>query len=273
MHRLPAGSWDTHCHVFGPAADYPWAEPRTYTPAESSREALAEMHASIGADRAVIVHPACHGYDMRVTLDAIAASNGRHRGIALVPPEVTGAELRQLHAGGIRGVRFNYAPALGPVPSAANILSLADRIAPLGWHAVFHFDPQELPGFVAVAARLPVPYVIDHLGRIRVEGGLEQKPFATLLDLAEDPKCWIKISGADRASAAPPHYDDTIPFAQALIAAARDRILWGTDFPHPNVKGPVPREADLVALLRRFVPDEALLRRVLIDNPERLYGK
>lgn len=272
-HQLPAGSWDTHCHVFGPTAHYPWAASRTYTPAEVPREALFAMHSAIGVDRSVIVHPACHGFDMRVTLDAIAATNGRYRGIALVPDNVDFAELDRLHAGGIRGIRFNYARSLGSVPDTNTVLGLAERIAPLGWHIVLHFDPADLMGFESVARRLPVPYVIDHLGRIRVDGGLGQEPFQALLGIAVDPNCWIKVSGADRASAKPPRYRDTIPFVQALIDAAPDRILWGTDWPHPNVSGPAPRETNLIALLHAFAPDETVRRRILIDNPERLYGE
>jgi 2-pyrone-4,6-dicarboxylate lactonase len=270
--RLPPGSWDTHCHVFGPAADYPWVENRTYTPDERPRELLFAMHAAIGADRAVIVHPGCHGTDMRVTLDTIAASGGRYRGTALVEPDVAFAELERLHAGGIRGIRFNYARSLGEPPSEATVLELAERIAPLGWHMLLHFDPNEMEGFEPIARRLPVPYVIDHLGRIRVDGGMAQAPFQSLLRYAADPNCWIKISGADRASNQPPHYRDTVPFAQAVIAAAPDRILWGTDWPHPNVIGPMPVEDDLIELLEALVPDEALRRRILIDNPTRLYG-
>ncbi len=273
MTRLPDGSWDTHCHVFGPAEIYPWAADRSYTPPEAPREMLADMHSAIGVSRAVIVHPACHGLDMRVTLDAIEASGGRHRGIALVSEDIGFDALLRLDEGGIRGIRFNYAPALARVPSDEEVLRLAERIAPLGWHMLFHFDPDALPGFIPLARKLPVPYVIDHLGRIRVEGGMSQAPFKALEELAQDENCWIKISGADRASASPPDYLDTVPFARALVAAAPDRILWGTDFPHPNVRGPMPRESDLVALLHHFVPDEGLRERILIDNPERLYGR
>lgn len=269
--RLPAGSWDTHCHVFGPAADYPWAEPRPYTPEEAPRETLFALHAKFGIERAVIVHPTCHGTDMRVTLDAIAATEGRYRGIALVQPDISFAELEALHAGGIRGIRFNYTRRLGEVPSPELLLGLSERIAPLGWHIVLHFDPDDIPGFEAIAGELPVPYVIDHMGRIRAERGVDQEPFQALLRMAADPNCWIKISGADRASSEDRNYRDTVPFAQALVAAQPDRILWGTDFPHPGVRMPVD-EADLIELLGVFVPDEALRRRILIDNPERLYG-
>ena len=272
MTKLPAGSWDTHCHVFGPAADYPWAEPRPYTPAEAPRETLFALHAKFGVDRAVIVHPTCHGTDMRVTLDAIAATGGRYRGIALVQPDISFAELEALHAGGIRGIRFNYTRRLGEVPSPELLLGLSERIAPLGWHIVLHFDPDDMPGFEAIAGQLPVPYVIDHMGRIRAERGIDQEPFQALLRMAADPKCWIKISAADRASSEDRGYRDTVPFAHALIAAQPDRILWGTDYPHPGVRLPVPEEADLVELLHVFVPDEALRHRILIDNPERLYG-
>jgi len=271
-HRLPAGSWDTHCHVFGPAFEYPWAERRTYTPEEVPRETVFAMHDAIGAERAVIVHPACHGFDMGVTLDAIAATDGRYRGIALVDESMRDAELKRLHAGGIRGIRFNYAPSLGQAPSRETVLALAKRIAPLGWHILFHFDPAAIEGFEPLAAELPVPFVIDHLGRIRAEHGLDQAPFRALLRLARNERCWIKISGADRASSQDHGYDDSIPFAHALIEAIPQRILWGTDFPHPNIIGSMPQEGDLVALLRKFVPDEALRHAILTENPLPLYG-
>lgn len=269
---LPAGSWDTHCHVFGPADRFPWAEGRSYTPEEAPAEMLAAMHAAIGVSRAVIVHPACHGLDMTVTLDAIARSGGRHRGIALVATDIGAPELAALHDGGIRGIRFNFARALGQTPDPDTVLRLAERIAPLGWHAVFHFDPADLVEFGPLAERLPVPYVIDHMGRIRAEDGIDAAPFRALLGYAADPRCWIKISGADRASSGAAPYADVEPFARAIVAAAPDRVLWGTDWPHPNVRGPVPREADLIAFLTRVVPDGADRRRILIDNPDRLYG-
>lgn len=270
--KLPDGAWDTHCHVFGPAPLYPYASELAYEPEDRPREMLFAMHRSINVARGVIVQPGCHGLDMRVTLDAIAASGGTYRGVALVAEDVTFAELERLHAGGIRGIRFNYVPRLGPVPTHEAVRSLAKRIAPLGWHIVLHFEPAALASFEPLSRELEVPFVFDHFGRITVDGGLDQEPFQALLRMAENPHCWVKISAADRASNTPPHYRDVIPFAHALLENSPERILWGTDWPHPNVKGPLPAETDLVALLSEFIPDAGLRRRVLVDNPQLLYG-
>ena len=270
--KLPDGAWDTHCHVFGPSALYPYAADVAYAPEDRPREMLFAMHRSINAAHGVIVQPGCHGLDMTVTLDAIAASGGSYRGVALVAEDVSFAELERLHEGGIRGIRFNYVPRLGPVPSDDVVRSLAQRIAPLGWHIVLHFEPAALAAFEVLSRDLHVPFVIDHFGRITVDDGLDQEPFRALLRMADNANCWIKISGADRASREPPHYHDVIPFAHALLERSAERILWGTDWPHPNVKGPVPAEADLVTLLGEFMPDEGLRRRVLVDNPRVLYG-
>lgn len=270
---MPAGSWDTHCHVFGPFARYPLATDRTYTPAAAPSERLFQMHESIGVARAVIVHPACHGFDLTVTLDAIKASGGRYRAVALVKETISDGELDACHAAGVRGVRFNFLSSLGRPPATDTIRRVCDRIARLRWHVVLHVDAGALPALPALTSNLPLPFVIDHFGRIQAEAGMQDAAYQTLLTLAAGQNCWVKISGADRASAEPPLYRDMIPFARALIAAAPERILWGTDWPHPNITGPCPRETDLVDLLHEIVPSPDMLCKILVDNPQRLYGE
>lgn len=268
---LPLGACDTHCHVFGPESRFPYAPDRTFTAAEAPKEALFAMHRRYGLDRAVIVHPNLHGFDNSVTLDAIAASGNAYRGVALVPDDVTSEMVRELDAGGIRGVRFNFLKHLGPPPAESTVRRIAELIRPLNWHILLHITAEHVETAWNYVKPLDVPFVIDHMGRINTADGLEQPAFKLLLDIATDPHCWVKISGGDRASAAGAPFDDAIPFGRAILEAAPERTLWGTDWPHPNVKGPTPQESDLVPLLHKMVPEPDLLRRVLVDNPSRLY--
>lgn len=269
---LPRGACDTHCHVFGPQDRFPFDPKRTYTPADAPKEALMALHRRFGFDHAVVVQAGAHGFDNSATLDILAASQGRYRGIALVPDDVAAAEIARLHTGGMRGVRFNFMPHLGPPPSEAAFRYVAEMIAPYSWHIVLHLSVDAIDLARAYLKPQACSYVIDHMARVSAAGGVDQPGFRKLLDMTADPRAWVKISAADRASATGAPYDDTLPFMEALIAAAPDRVLWGTDWPHPNVRGPVPREADLLALLARAAPDQATRQRILVDNPKRLYG-
>lgn len=268
----PKGACDTHCHVFGPQSRFPFDPKRTYTPDDAPKEALMALHRRFGFDHAVVVQAGAHGFDNSAALDVLAASQGRYRGIALVPDDVAAADVARLHAGGMRGVRFNFMPHLGPPPSAAAFRHIAEAIAPYDWHIVLHLTPDALDLASAYLKAVKCSYVIDHMARVSAAGGVDQPGFRKLLDLMADSRAWVKISAADRASAAGAPYDDALPFMEALIAAAPDRVLWGTDWPHPNVRGPMPREEDLLALLARAAPGEAVRRRILVDNPGRLYG-
>lgn len=189
----------------------------------------------------------------------------------MIDEATSDAELRELHAAGVRGTRFNFVQHLGGAPDMATFWRLVERIAPLGWHVVLHFDARDLPRYGELLARMPTPYVIDHMARVDASRGLEQEPFQRLLELTEDERCWVKISGAERLTAGgPPPYDDVVPFARALVEATPDRVLWGTDWPHPNVRH-MPDDGDLLDLLAEFAPDETTRRRILVDNPEALY--
>lgn len=267
---LPPGACDAHCHVFGPAARFPYAPSRAYTPPDAPVEHLRRLHAHLGIGRAVIVHASCHGTDMRVTLDAIASSNGSYRGVAMVGSGVTDAELERLHAGGIRGVRFNFVSHLGGAPDLVLFDSMLSRVGALGWHIVLHLDAEDIVTYADRIKRIPVPFVIDHMGRVKAERGLDQKPFRMLLDLMHNELAWVKVCGAERVSAGVKPFRDAIPFAAALIEAAPDRILWGTDWPHPNVKV-MPDDGETVDLYAEFSSDETVRRKILVDNPTRLY--
>jgi predicted TIM-barrel fold metal-dependent hydrolase len=269
---LPPGACDAHCHVFGPAARFPYAPDRSYTPPDAPVEHLRRLHAHLGISRAVIVHASCHGSDMAVTLDAIASSGDQYRGVAVVEDAVTDAELRRLHEGGIRGIRFNFVKHLGGVPDLAVFYRLVARIKPMGWHIVLHFDAGDLLEQRELLARIDVPFIIDHMGRVKAADSLGQAPFRALTDLYRDnPLAWIKISGAERVSIGKRPFRDAVPFAQALIAIDAGRLLWGTDWPHPNISKDMPNDGELVDLLAEMCPDIRLRHQILVENPTRMY--
>ena len=267
---LPAGTCDTHVHVWGPFDRFPVAKGAPYTPPERTKEDLQALHARLGVERAVIVQTSVYKSDNRAMLDAIATSHGAWRGVAVIDAGFGDAEFATLHDGGVRGVRFNFVKHLGGVPDIALVRRTAERIAAMGWHLVLHLDAANIPEFEDLLRDFTLPVVIDHMGRVPVADGPDQAPFRILLDLMKRPNYWVKVSGAERISAEGPPFRDAIPFARRLIAAAPDRTLWGTDWPHPNVRWD-PDEADLVDLLPAF-GDAAALQRVLVDNPARLYG-
>ncbi len=269
---LPPGACDAHCHVFGPARRFPYAADRSYTPPDAPVEHLRKLHAHLGISRAVIVHASCHGSEMDVTLDAIASSGGLYRGVAVVEDSITDRELQRLHAGGIRGIRFNFVKHLGGVPDLDVFHRLLARIKPLGWHVVLHFDAGDILEQRELLGRIDLPFIIDHMGRVRAGDGLEQKPFQALLALyRENPLAWIKISGAERVSVGKRPFADAVPFARALIAVDAGRLLWGTDWPHPNITKDMPNDGELVNLLAEMCPDAAVRSRILVDNPTRMY--
>ncbi|MGG5888538.1 amidohydrolase family protein [Falsiroseomonas sp. HC035] len=269
---LPEGACDAHCHVFGPGAVFPYAADRAYTPPDSPYEGLVKLHGILGISRAVIVHASCHGSDMTVTLDGIARSEGRMRGVAVVEQGVTDAELARLHEGGIRGVRFNFVKHLGGMPDMAHFRRVLAQAEALGWHVVLHLDAQDIVPLADTISAIRIPFIIDHMARVKAKDGTGQPAFRQLLELMRNPLAWVKISGPERVSSSGAPFRDAVPFAQALLAAAPDRCLWGTDWPHPNIAGDMPNDGDLVDLLGEMVQgDEALLRQVVVANPNRLY--
>ena len=266
---LPAGATDAHCHVFGPGARFPYAPERRYTPEDAPKEGLAALHDRLGIGRAVIVQASCHGTDNRAMLDCIASAPDRYRGVAIADETFDDKTLQKLHDGGVRGARFNFVRHLGGAPDMATFHQVIARITDLGWHVVLHLDAPDIVPLSAMIRALPLTFVIDHMGRVDAALGPEQPAAKALLALAKLPNCWIKVCGAERIAAPP--FTAALPIARVILAALPERTLWGTDFPHPNLKHPVD-EADLVDLLADYSADPAVLRRLLVENPARLYG-
>ncbi len=269
--KLPPLACDAHTHIFGPGDKYPYAADRSYTPPDAPLSAFQALHRKLGISRAVIVNATVHGTDNRVALDAIAVSNGRYRGVANIDGSITELGVRALHAGGFRGCRFNFVRHLGGMPDMAVFHRIVAMVAPLDWHIDLHFDAVDLPDFAEMLAKLPVRYTIDHMARVTASAGLEQRPFKILLELMQrDPTCWVKASGFERVSTAGPPFHDAIPFARKLVETAPDRVIWGTDWPHPTVKV-MPNDGDLVDLIPLFAPEAELQHKILVDNPARLF--
>jgi len=267
----PPNACDAHCHIFGPGDRFPYAADRTYTPPDAGIDRFEALQERLALSRAVFVQASCHGTDNAAMVDAIVSGNGRYAGVAMIDDSFTDAQIGALHDVGVRGTRFNFVAHLGGAPAMDEFWRIVHRVARFGWHIVLHFDAEDLPTCAAMLDEMPTPYVIDHMARVDATKGVDQEPFQQLLALLRDERAWVKISGAERLTAggAPP-YDDVVPYAGALIAAAPDRVLWGTDWPHPNVRH-MPDDGDLVDLLAAFAPDEATRHRILVTNPERLY--
>jgi 2-pyrone-4,6-dicarboxylate lactonase len=276
----PPNSCDTHFHIFGPPELFPFLSSHEYTPPAAPLEHYLKMAAVIGMERAVAVQPSVHGLDNSATLDAIAKSGGRFRGVARIDDKTPKAELQKLHDGGIRGVRFNLLDR----PQGNVKLDVLDRcvehIVEFGWSVDLHIDTKNLLEQERCIPALPIPVVIDHIARVKPMEGLNQPAFQLLLDLMKSKKVWVKVSGADKICNTKVHsyfglpFVEVIPFARAVIAAAPDRVIWGTDWPHSNnfAPGHTPNDGDLVDLLAEFAPDETTRRKILVDNPAALYG-
>ncbi len=269
--KLPPKATDAHCHIFGPAAQYPYAAGRSYTPPDSGLDKFRALQAKLGLTRAVIVNASCYGNDNKVALDAIAQSGGAYRAVANIDETFSDKDIQKLHEGGIRGCRFNFVKHLGGVPDMRVFHTVVDRIKGFGWSLDVHFDAIDLPEYAPMLAKLPVIYTIDHMGRVQASGGMNQKPFDCLVNLIkDDEKCWVKVCGSERVSTAGPPFTDAVPFARKICELAPDRVIWGTDWPHPNVKT-MPNDGDLVDLIPLFAPEPDLQQKLLVTNPGRLY--
>lgn len=271
--KPPAGAVDAHCHVFGPAAQFPFAAERKYTPCDAPKDALWALRAHLGFERNVIVQATCHGADNRALVDALRSADGRARGVATVRPDIAAAELDELHAAGVRGVRFNFVPRLVDTPPVDALSKIAQKIAPLGWHAVIYFEARDLPQYYEFFSSLPVDVVVDHMGRPDVSGSPDDEAFRLFLHFLDDNRnAWTKVSCPERLSnSGPPGYDDVVPFARLIVETFPDRVLWGTDWPHPNMKSHMPDDGKLVDYIPRIATTTELQRKLLVDNPMRLY--
>jgi predicted TIM-barrel fold metal-dependent hydrolase len=258
--------------VFGPAHKFPYSADTTYIPPDAPREKLKELHDKLGVQRVVIVQASCHGTDNSAMLDAIAHNRSNYRGVCMASDDYTDADFEMLHEGGVRGVRFNFVQHLGGTPDINNMKKVVERVKPLGWHLVIHVDAGDLVAFEDLFAGFDLPKVIDHMGRVPTTGGIRQQPFRILLDFMKRDDFWVKVCGSERISQGGPPFYDAVPYAMALIDVAPDRILWGTDWPHPNISKFMPNDGDLVDLVPLFARDKSLQKKVLVDNPSRLYG-
>jgi 2-pyrone-4,6-dicarboxylate lactonase len=272
---LPAGAVDAHCHVFGPASVFPYAPERRYTPVDASKEKLFALRDFLGFERSVIVQATCHGADNRALVDALLAAGDQARGVATINPGVTKHEISDMHAAGVRGVRFNFVRRLADPKPDEYYRGLVDLIAELGWHIVVYFEAADLAERWDLFTHLPTVIVVDHMGRPDVTQPVDGPGFALFQRLMhEHENVWAKLSGAERLSVSgPPGYDDFVPFARHIAQAFPDRVIWGTDWPHPNMKSHMPDDGDLVDLVPRIAPTDDLRRRLLVDNPSRLYWK
>lgn len=269
---LPKGATDCHVHVFGPTAVFPYAPTSGFKPGDAPKEQLFALHDMLGIERCVIVQSGCHGYDNAVVADAMAARPGRYLGTALTPPDVSAAELKRLYAQGFRAVRFNYMSHLAPGATHNELRALAPRLADQNMHLLIHMEDSLIVDLAPVLADLPIPVVVDHMGRFDATKGRDQAPFNALMTLAETENIWVKVSGSERCSREDAPYADATPFARELVTSFPDRTIWGTDWPHPNYRADPPDDGILVDLLSDICPDDQALERLLVRNPARLYN-
>ncbi|WP_199054528.1 amidohydrolase family protein [Aquitalea sp. ASV15] len=277
---LPAGAVDAHCHVFGPGAEFPYAPERKYTPCDASKADLFALRDHLGFARNVIVQATCHGADNRAMVDACRASKGKARGVATVKRSVTDEELQSLHDAGVRGVRFNFVKRLVDFTPKDELMEIASRIAKLGWHIVVYFEAQDLPELWDFFTNLPTTVVVDHMGRPDVSLPVDGPQFELFVKLMrEHDNIWSKVSCPERLSVSGPKalagerhaYHDVIPFARKLVETFPERVLWGTDWPHPNLKDHMPDDGLLVDFIPHIAPTPELQQQLLVKNPMRLY--
>jgi len=278
--KLPAGAVDAHCHVFGPGADFPFAPERKYTPCDASRQQLFALRDHLGVEKNVVVQATCHGSDNRAMLDALAHSQGRARGVATVRRGVSDQQLQAMHDVGVRGVRFNFVRRLVDFTPKEELMEIAGRIAKWGWHVVVYFEAVDLPELWDFFTALPTIVVVDHMGRPDVRQPVDGPEFELFVRLMrEHANVWSKVSCPERLSVSGPKalngeqnaYLDVQPFARRIVREFPDRVLWGTDWPHPNLKDHMPDDGLLVDFIPHIAPTMELQRKLLVDNPTRLY--
>jgi 2-pyrone-4,6-dicarboxylate lactonase len=282
--KLPAGAVDAHCHVFGPGAEFPFAPERKYTPCDASKQQLFALRDHLGFARNVVVQATCHGSDNAAMVDALKASNGKARGVATVKRNVSDEQLQQMHAAGVRGVRFNFVKRLVDFTPKDELMEIASRIAKLGWHVVIYFEAVDLPELWDFFTGLPTTIVVDHMGRPDVSLPVDGPQFELFVKFMRDnPNVWSKVSCPERLSVTGPKaltgqlrgeqapYQDVVPFAKRIVDAFPDRVLWGTDWPHPNLKDHMPDDGLLVDFIPHIATTAELQKKLLVDNPMRLY--
>jgi len=271
---LPAGAWDTHFHVLGPQARWPYAPNRKYTPPDAPLAEARRVHDALGIAHGLVVHANTHGFDNAVDLDAVANSGGRYLAVVRLDGGATRDGCRELHAKGARGVRFAFNSQHGGTLDREVFEHVLGCIEGLGWFVELHFDGGAIPGLRAWLESIPATVVIDHFGRVDPTNGPDHEAFAILCELMRRPNWWTKVSGADRIARRSAPYEDVAPLARRLLEIAPDRLIWGSDWPHTGVfdAARMPDDATLLDGLRDWIPDDAALHRIFVDNPRRLLG-
>ncbi|AJQ96133.1 amidohydrolase family protein [Gynuella sunshinyii] len=271
--KVPAGAVDAHCHVFGPAAEFPFAPERKYTPCDASKHQLFALRDFLGFERNVIVQATCHGKNNDALVDALKASNGKARGVASVGADISIEELQIMHDAGVRGVRFNFVKRLVDNTPREVFFNIAEKIKPLGWHIVVYFEAPDFEDLKPFLLELGTTIVVDHMGRPDIALGVDHPQFQSFVDfMAENEQIWSKVSCPERLSlSGPDGYDDVVPFSKLLVEKFPDRVLWGTDWPHPNMTSHMPDDGMLVNFIPKIATTETLQQALLVDNPMRLY--
>jgi 2-pyrone-4,6-dicarboxylate lactonase len=271
---LPAGAVDAHCHVFGPGENFPFAPERKYTPCDASREQLFALRDFLGLSKNVVVQATCHGSDNSALLDVLENSNDMARGVVTVKADITQEELERMHKLGVRGVRFNYVKRLVDPKPDDYYRGIIEKIKPLGWHVVLYFEPADLKEKWAFFTSLGVTVVVDHMGRPDVTKSIENEDFSLFLRFMRENDVWAKVSCPDRLTVSgSPAYADVVPFARAIVEEFPDRVLWGTDWPHPNMKKEMPDDGILVDYVPAIAVTSELQQKLLVTNPNNLYWR
>lgn len=268
----PVGAIDAHCHVFGPADTFPYSPERKYTPCDASKEQLFALRDHLGFSRNVIVQASCHGKNNAALIDALNTAGELARGVAVVGPDVTENELAEMHDAGVRAVRFNFVKRLVDSTPREVFLEIAEKIRQFGWHIDVYFEAPNLEDLIPFLKQLNHTIVVDHMGRPNIEKGVDHPDFQRFVSLMKDNEnIWSKVSCPERLSVQGPDYDDVVPFAKTLIEQFPDRVLWGTDWPHPNMKSHMPDDGVLVDVIPKIATTEELQKALLISNPEKLF--
>ncbi|MEE9375582.1 MAG: amidohydrolase family protein [Rhizobiaceae bacterium] len=270
--EAPLGAVDAHCHVFGPEHKFPYAKERKYTPCDAPKEKLFALRDFLGFSRNVIVQASCHGRNNDALLDALRSAGELARGVAVISPQISDEELLILDRAGVRAVRFNFVKRLVDSTPKEVFLKIAERIAKLGWHIVVYFEAPDLAELIPFLKQLPTIVVVDHMGRPDVSKGVDHQDFQQFLRfMDENENIWTKVSCPERLTVSGEPYEDVIDFGKLLVARFPDRVLWGTDWPHPNMKSHVPNEGILVDIIPKIAPSKALQHNLLVENPMGLY--
>ncbi|HDM8207373.1 TPA: amidohydrolase family protein [Vibrio campbellii] len=269
---VPQGAVDAHCHVFGPAAKFPYSPARKYTPCDASKEQLFALRDHLGFSRNVIVQASCHSTDNRALVDALETAGELARGIAFVDETITEHELKEMDRAGVRGVRFNFVKRLVDTVPTEKLKAIADKIRPLGWHVVVYFESEDIDDVTPFLESLNMTVVIDHMGRPDVTKGVDSQEFGKFISLMErNPDIWCKVSCPERLTQTPPDYSDVVPFAKTLVELFPNRVLWGTDWPHPNMKSHTPDDGHLVDVIPQIATTTEQQKALLVTNPMKLY--